>query len=125
MTNTLERYSKKYQGFLVYHSDKKMNAVLLDSYFETKYRIKFDNDDISFDTRNISKELANFLEYDGGIVEKIQVKRTRGKKKLFELPVQIKKIKDEDNLDAIEIKIIGNNYDNISKKIESIKQNLS
>ncbi len=123
MTNKLEQYSKKYQGFLEYSPDKKINAILLDSYFETKYNIKFN--DKHFETRTLSKELANFLESDGGKIEKIQIKRTHGKKKLFGLSVKIKKIKNNDSIEGIRIKLMGNNFDSISKKVELIKEKMS
>lgn len=127
MAIKLDQFSQKYQGFLEYPAnkvtDKKMNIILLDTYFETKYRVKYGDEEIL--TRNISKELANLLESDGMKIEKIQIKRSRGKKKLFKLPVKITRDMNKDNVECIKIKIIGNNFDSISKKIELIKQNLS
>lgn len=127
MTIKLEQFSQKYQGFLEYPSDKvndrKMNAILLDTYFETKYRVRYGNEEILI--RSISKELAVGLESDGMEIEKIQIKRSRGKKKLFKLPVKITKDRNNDNVECIKIKIIGNNFDSVSKKIDLIKNNLS
>lgn len=127
MAIKLEQFSQKYQGFLEYPSDKvndrKMSAILFDTYLETKYIIKYGDEEIL--TRNISKELATVLESDGMEIEKIQIKRLRGKKKLFKLPVRITKDMDKDNVECTKIKIIGNNFDSVAKKIELIKQNLS
>lgn len=127
MAVKLEDFSKKYQGFLEYPvdkvTDKKMNAILYDTYLETKYRVKYGDEEIL--TRNISKELANLLESDGIEIEKVQIKRYRGKKKLFNLPVKITRDIDKDEVECIKIKIIGNNFDSVSKKIGLIKQNLS
>lgn len=122
-----EELSKKYQGFLFYpsdiQSDFKINAILLDTYYETKYRVCIGDEKI--DVRNISKELSDFLKADGWTIDKIQTKRTYGRKNIFDIPVKIKKIKTKLGVEGILIKVIGNNHESISKRLEKLKDGLS
>lgn len=118
----LEQLSQKYQGFLVYHPERHINAILLDDSFEIRHRVVFKNR--SVDVRSIDKEFSDYLKSRGWTIEKIQKQRTIGKKKLFGISVKVKKIKDKNNLENIEIKIVGNNQKNIEKKMDLIKQNL-
>ncbi len=121
-----DRYSMKYKGYLTYPPDVKLNGILLESYFEHKYNISYDGDDNnSILAPYIKKDLAELIENDGGIVDKIRVERTKGRKKLFDIPVEIRKIKNKGVVEGIRIRLTSDSKEDIIKTIEYIKEKMS
>lgn len=120
-----ERYSDKYKGYLTYLADPKISAILLDTYYQTRHRISFGEDDTNIvEERFIKKDLAELLESYNIHVEKFQIKRSKSKKKLFDVPVEMRKVKTKDMLDGIRIRLTGNNLDSVAKKMDLIKNNI-
>lgn len=118
-----DRYLSKFKGYLTYPPDKIISGALLDYYYEYKFSIQFEESGIL--AQYIKKDLINMIEKDGGKVEKVGMLRSRGKSKLFDIPVEIRKIKKKNNFEGIRIRLTGDTKDEISQKIDIIKERLS
>lgn len=111
-----DRYKIRFKAYITYPYEEKITGIFLEEHYDTISRIKLE--DNSLDT-TISKELANFIVSEGGKVEKIKVLRFRGKKKLFDIPVEIKNRNNE-----LVIRLVGKTKEELSKNIEEIKKKL-
>lgn len=112
------RYDIKFKANLTYPIEEKLTGILLEEHLDNNYRIKIEDE--SVDIRNISKDLADLIESEGGIVEKVKVLRYRGKKKLFDIPTEIKKNRN----DEITVRLVGDSKEGLLKTIEFINQNM-
>lgn len=118
-----DRYLQKYKGYLTYPPERILNGVLLDYYYEYNFNVKYGEEDIF--TPYVKKDLSELIEKYGGIVEKVQVLRTRGKEKLFGIPVEIRKIKNKSVLEGLRIRLTSDNKDGLIQTIEFIKEKMS
>lgn len=110
------RYNIRFKAYITFPYEEKISGTFLEEHYDTISRIKLE--DNSLDT-TISKELADFIVSEGGTVEKIKILRYRGKKKLFDLPVEIKNKKSE-----LVVRLVGKTKEKLFENIEYIKNEL-
>lgn len=118
-----EKYTPLLKGYLTYPPDSKISALLLEERFEKRFIVTFGKDTV--DEHRVTKDLAKLIETIGGNVKPVKVLRTEGKKKLFDIPVEIRKIMKKDKIDGIRIRVTGESVLELVKKIETIKENFS
>lgn len=118
-----EQYSPDYKGYLTYPSHEKINAVLLKESKDKRYFISFGGR--SANNNAVTEELKQLILKSGGKVDYIEKLKTTGKTNLFNISVSIRKILKRSQLDSIRIRVTGKTIQEVIKKLEDIKNNMS
>lgn len=114
-----EKYTPLLKGYLTYPPDNRIIALLLDEHFENVSVISFGNEQI--EEYRISGSLASLIRLNGGNVKQKKIIRTRGKKELFGIPVEVRKINKKSKIEGIRIRVTGLDILELVKRMETIK----
>lgn len=118
-----EKYTPQLKGYLTYTPKPEIEALLLDELYEKRYVVSFGDEVI--EEHRVLKPLADLIKSNGGNVKTIKFRKTTGKKKLFDIPVEIRKLMKGSRLMGIRIRVTGDTVLELVKKLEVIKTNFA
>lgn len=113
-----ERYTEDLKAYLTYPPDKKITPRLLEETYEKWWKVSFQNTSVIGE--RLPAALMNELKAMGAKVERERKLRLKGKKELFGVSVEIRKIIDHGALKAIRVRVTGKNIDELNRNKNTI-----
>lgn len=119
MTTRPEIYTQsKCKGYLTYPPNPNINGIFLLESYQAYYLIEWK--DKKLKVYNLKSNLRDEIVKMGGKVNRVKELRTTGKKKVFGLPVQVRKERKKGELVAIIVRVDGDTIGEIDDKIKAI-----
>lgn len=120
MTTRPERYTQsKCKGYLTYPPNPKINGIFLFESYKPYYSLEWK--DKKLKVYNLKSNLRDEIVKMGGNVNRVKELRTAGKKKVFGIPVQVRKEKKKGELVAIIVRVDGDTIGEVDDKIKAIR----
>ena len=120
MTTRSEIYTQsKCKGYLTYPPNPKINGIFLFESYQPYYLLEWG--DKKLKVYNLKSNLREEIVKMGGTVKPVKELRTAGKKKVFDLPVQVRKERKKGELVAIIVRVDGDTIGEVDDKIKAIR----